>query len=88
MFNYGMRILTSVEGQNGSYAWFRAGTEIEYYQNNFKRDSTGPSRYYYQLSFSLELDCHKTTYFAYCYPYTYQQLQLDLAALKSAYCNR
>ena len=47
MFNYGMRVLASVEQEDGQFAWVRCGSHIEYFQNNFKRDSTGASLYHY-----------------------------------------
>jgi hypothetical protein len=54
MFNYGMKVLTQVEGM----PWTRSGRDISYKQNNIKRDHTSYSRYYYQLSFTVDLQAN------------------------------
>ena len=81
LFNYGMRVLVSQEEPDGFFKWKRGCSEIQYRQNNFKREHTCRSRYYYQLTFSCELEANKPLYFAYCYPYTATQLSRDLSTL-------
>lgn len=51
LFNYGMRVLvsSSVDPVGG---WRRGGHNFSYYQNNFKREGTARSLYYYSLSFT------------------------------------
>jgi hypothetical protein len=76
-----MKVLVSKESKDGTFEWRRTGTNISYYQNNIKRDSTGNSHYYYTLTFTTEMDPGASYYFAYCYPYTYTRLKQDLKKL-------
>lgn len=79
LFNYGMKVLVYSEKAEGS-SWIRSGRDISYYQNNIKKDTTGRSRYYYTLSFTYDFEFSKdVVYFAYCYPYTYTDLNRELA---------
>ncbi len=63
--------------------WVRSGTDIAYFQNNFKKETIGASRYYYTLTFTYEFDYDDDqVYFAYNYPYTYSQLCDDLTEIE------
>lgn len=53
--------------------WFRAGKGMRYFKNAIPRGSTC----YYTFSFAIEFEHDDdTVYLAYCYPYTYTDLQL------------
>lgn len=52
LFNYGMKVLSSIEQPEGGFAWRRTCTEISYEQNNFKREVTAESRFFYSLRFT------------------------------------
>ena len=80
LFNYGMCVLCSSD-QKQKGAWHRSGTDISYYQNNFKKESAGRSRFYYTLTFTYDFKQGETVYFAYCYPYTFTNLKSDLDAI-------
>lgn len=77
-----MRVLVSQEQADGSFVWQRKCSDISYTQNDFKRDNTTSARFYYQLSFTCQLDANKTCYFAYCFPYTFTDLQTYLRQLE------
>ena len=86
LFNYGMRVLvySEKEHQRSNKGWHRAGRDIAYFQNSFKKDSVGRSRYHYSLRFTYDFaHSDDTVYFAYTYPYTYSDLQSDLNAIFS-----
>jgi len=61
--------------------WHRTGDKISYFQNSFKRDTIGKSRFYYTLTFTYDFMPNETVYFAYCFPYTYSDLKSDLDRL-------
>ena len=61
--------------------WHRAGTNILYFQNNFKKDSIGESQFLYTLSFTYEFLQNETVFFAYCFPYSNSDLKLDIETL-------
>jgi hypothetical protein len=61
--------------------WFRTGDEIAYYPNKVKKKGTG----YYTLTFVLDPPfADDTLYLAYCYPYTYSDLQTYLKVRKGS----
>lgn len=65
--------------------WFRTGDEIAYYPNKVKRKGTG----YYTLTFVLDPPfADDTLYLAYCYPYTYSDLQTYLKVRKAVCCDK
>jgi hypothetical protein len=65
--------------------WFRTGDEIAYYPNKVKKKGTG----YYTLTFVLDPPfADDTLYLAYCYPYTYSDLQTYLKVRKAVYCDK
>jgi len=60
--------------------WMRSGESICYYQNNIKRRN---GQYYYTATFTLRFEHnHDTAHVAYCYPYTYTDLQRYLKVLE------
>jgi hypothetical protein len=60
--------------------WLRSGESICYYQNNIKRRN---GQYYYTATFTLRFDHnHDSAHVAYCYPYTYTDLQRYLKTLE------
>ena len=51
-YNHGMRPLcySDAEAKKTGRGWYRAGSDICYYQNSMKRKNSG---YYYTLTFSM-----------------------------------
>ena len=66
----------ATEADNGSFTWRRDGENITYKQSDFKRESGHGN--YYTLSFTCELEPNRKVYIAYCYPYTYTELNTYL----------
>lgn len=60
--------------------WYRDGTDIAYFKNNFKRDGKyGLEKFHYTFTFTYTFPHDKdTVYFAYSLPYTYTDLCEDL----------
>ena len=86
LFNYGMKVLVYSEKMAEdipSVGWHRECYDISYYQNNIKKETLGRSRYYYSLSFSYDFKfTGDVVYFAYCFPYTYSDLNRELQDLR------
>ena len=59
--------------------WRRCGTDVCYYQNHIKRKGG----HYYTASFTVTFPHdHDTVFLAYCYPYSYSDLQAYLKGLE------
>ena len=59
---------------SGPIGWFRGGANIAYYENQLARGSSRQKNFY-TLSFTTTFQHdNDTVYFAYCYPYTYTNL--------------
>uniref|UniRef100_A0A8C5QQR7 AGBL carboxypeptidase 3 n=1 Tax=Leptobrachium leishanense TaxID=445787 RepID=A0A8C5QQR7_9ANUR len=90
LYNHGMQPLmySEIEAQTHHIGWHRIGEEIKYYKNNHGQDRKS----YYSLSWTFTFPhSMDTCYFAYCYPYTYSNLQDYLADIandpeRSRYC--
>ena len=94
LFNYGMQVLvySEEEFKKSELGQHREGQDIAYYQNNFKKvlsiylsmqESVGRSVYFYSLTFVHEFKYdNDVVFFAYCYPYTYTDLNDDLTAIE------
>lgn len=78
LYNHGMKVLCFSESKkiNEYTEWYRDGTDIAYYKNNFKREGKyGMDKFYYTFSFTYTFPYDKDTlYFAYSLPYTYTDL--------------
>lgn len=73
-------VFSEKESAASGTGWTRTGENICYYQNNIKRRN---GQYYYTATFTLRFDHnHDTAHVAYCYPYTYTDLQRYLKALE------
>ena len=87
LYNRGMRPLmysqydSSILGKKETgekVGWRRCGTDVCYYQNHIKRKGG----HYYTASFTITFPHDQdTVYLAYCYPYTYSDLQVYLKEL-------
>jgi len=77
LFNKGMMplVYSTKEAEDKGVGWKREGFDICYYRNSKK---------YHTATFTIH-SRHKddTLYLAYCYPYTYSDLQADLARYES-----
>lgn len=80
LYNQGMKpLLYSEMNAKSGIGWVRCGQDICYYQNNIRRKGG----YYYTLTFTVEFPHNNDTcYLAYCYPYTYTDLQKYLESLE------
>jgi hypothetical protein len=88
LYNRGMRPLmysefdSSEEGEKitgEKVGWRRCGTDVCYYQNHIKRKGG----HYYTASFTITFPHDQdTVYLAYCFPYTYSDLQKYLRELE------
>ena len=78
----GMRPLVFSERANAGEGrgWERAGEDVCYYQNNIRRRD-GSCHYTATFTVAFEHD-RDTCHVAYCYPYTYTDLQLYLRRLE------
>lgn len=84
LYNKGMKVLTysSRSYELHGAGWRRGGEGIAYYKNGISRHVTTKS--YYTLTFTYTFDhSEDTVYFAYCYPYTYSELQEYLDTLEA-----
>jgi hypothetical protein len=82
LYNYGMRplVYSAKEAEGDGIGWQRRGEEICYYQNHIKRRQGS----YYSLTFKLNCKyADDTVHCAYCYPYTYTDLQVYLYELEN-----
>ena len=75
-----MRVLACSD-RHHDQKWFRAGYDIRYYQNSFKRPAVGKSCFFYTLAWTYDFEEGESVFFAYCYPYTYTNLCADLDEL-------
>ncbi|KAM9311507.1 cytosolic carboxypeptidase 3 [Gastrophryne carolinensis] len=90
LYNNGMRPLmySEKEATTNQIGWHRIGDEIKYYRNNSGQDG----QFHFSLSWTFQFPhSGDTCYFAYCYPYTYSNLQDYLAGVandpqRSKYC--
>jgi hypothetical protein len=80
LYNYGMKILcfSSKAKQLEGIGWHRVGSSINYYGNQYKRDSTGLVKYarnFFTLTFTIDFEYDDDqTFFSHCFPYTYSDL--------------
>ena len=85
LYNHGMKVLCFSEHKNiNDYTdWYRDGTNITYYKNNFKREGKyGTDKFYYTFTFTYTFPHDKDTiYFAYSLPYTYTDLCDDIGKI-------
>lgn len=80
---------------NENVEWYRDGSEIAYYKNNFRREGKyGIDKCYYTFTFTYKFPFDRdTVYFAYSLPYSYTDLTDDLNKImadktKASYCTR
>lgn len=81
LFNHGMQPCVRSDKMAALHGigWVRRGTDICYYQNHVKRRGG----YYYTATFTMDFPySDDTVYIAYCYPYTYTDLQRYLHTLE------
>ena len=87
LYNRGMKPLmysahdssSSEIPKSARVGWRRCGTDVCYYQNHIKRKGG----HYYTASFTITFPHDQdTVHLAYCYPYTYSDLQLYLKELE------
>ena len=81
LYNRGMQplIYSMRDANKQNVGWVRRGEEVCYYQNHIKRRGG----YYYTATFTVEFPHDQdTVYLAYCFPYTYSDLQRYLYALE------
>ena len=82
LYNYGMKVLCLSEQKKiiDGWEWFRDGTDIAYYKNNFRREGKyGLDKNYYTFTFTYKFPYNKdSVYFAYSLPYTYTDWTEDL----------
>eukprot|EP00042_Codosiga_hollandica_P040428 m.348044 g.348044 ORF g.348044 m.348044 type:complete len:1083 (-) comp55863_c0_seq1:70-3318(-) len=84
LYSYGMRLLCySTERAKTGEGWYRTGENIQYNRTDAVHSVEGKlTRYFHTLSWDQTFDHdNDTVYFAYCYPYTYTDLQNYLTAL-------
>jgi|EP01047_Picozoa_sp_COSAG01_P020674 hypothetical protein len=82
LYNYGMRplVYSDTEANADGIGWQRRGEDICYYQNHIKRRQGS----YYTLTFTLHTKyADDTVHIAYCYPYSFTDLQVYLHELES-----
>ena len=75
---------STVEAQEGRAGWVRAGTNVCYYRNYFRRSREAAGgqggKTYYTTTFTLSFPHnHDVCYFAYHYPYTFTMLEVSFA---------
>ncbi|XP_021353363.1 cytosolic carboxypeptidase 2-like isoform X28 [Mizuhopecten yessoensis] len=96
LYNYGMKPLmySEKEAQTKKVGWIRSGSDIKYYRNNIKYETTKGEKPFYSLTWTVEFPHdNDTVYFAHCFPYTYTDLQdylLDITndPVKSKICKQ
>ncbi|XP_052222607.1 cytosolic carboxypeptidase 2-like isoform X10 [Dreissena polymorpha] len=95
LYNYGMKPLQySEKDALKKIGWRRYGSNIKYYRNNTKYETSKGEKPFYSLTWTTEFNHkHDTVYFAHCFPYTYTDLQdylLDLQndPIKSKICKQ
>ncbi|XP_033752489.1 uncharacterized protein LOC117336185 isoform X9 [Pecten maximus] len=96
LYNYGMKPLmySEKEAQTKKVGWIRSGSDIKYYRNNIKYETSKGEKPFYSLTWTVEFPHdNDTVYFAHCFPYTYTDLQdylLDISndPVKSKICKQ
>lgn len=88
LFNYGMKISIYsqklAEQEKNPVGWHKGGERISYYGNGIRKDIIFNSKQYFSLSFDYKFEHdNDTVYFAYAFPYTFQDMQLDLFDIQS-----
>ncbi|CAD8173931.1 unnamed protein product [Paramecium pentaurelia] len=76
LFNMGQRpvVFSTKCNRSKGIGWVKAGHNIIYFRNKFKRENSS-LKTYYTLSFSYKFEySNDKVYFAQCYPYTHSQL--------------
>jgi hypothetical protein len=84
MFNYGMKVSVYSEriAEEKETGWHRACTDISYFKNQVRKDFQF-TRYYNTLTFTYEFEYdNDTVFFAYCFPYSYTDLQNDIERIE------
>ncbi|ORX58532.1 Zn-dependent exopeptidase [Piromyces finnis] len=81
LFNNGMKVLvySKKKKEKENIGWYRTGYNISYTKN--KKCSNFKQTYLLDMSIVFTED-NDTCYIAYCYPYTYSDLQRDINILK------
>ena len=67
------------EAHDGDPGWVRAGTDICYYKNHYKRPNRKSERekFYFTLTFTIEFPySNDQCYLAYHYPYSFSLLEV------------
>jgi hypothetical protein len=85
MFNYGMKVTVYSEKKACSeeVGWHRACSDISYFRNQIRKDGSH-NRFYYSLTFTYTFEhSEDNVFFAYCYPYSYTDLNNDIAILEA-----
>lgn len=88
LFNYGMKVSIysqkQAESQTNPLGWHKGGDRISYYANGIRKDVYYNGKSYYSLSFDYKfMHDNDVVYFAYSFPYTYQDVQHDLLEIES-----
>ncbi|KAJ3143740.1 Cytosolic carboxypeptidase 2, partial [Irineochytrium annulatum] len=87
LYSNGMRPLmySTHSAATKGLGWHRVGTDISYSRNPPPQPPEDePTRPFFTLAFTVTFDvADDTCYFAHCYPYSYTDLQEDLARLKA-----
>ena len=83
LFNYGMKISVysqkMSEREENPQGWFKGCDRISYFGNGIKKDILYYSKGYFTLSFNYKFTHDDdTVYFAYAFPYTYQDMMSDI----------
>ena len=70
--------------QEQNVGWHRVGEQIDYYENDFKREMVGRfQKNFYTLTFVHTFKhADDQQFFAHCFPYTYSDLQDDLSKIE------
>ncbi|KAM6092977.1 cytosolic carboxypeptidase 3 isoform 2-T3 [Theristicus caerulescens] len=80
LYKRGLRPLlySEADAKKHNVGWQRTGNEIKYYKNNAGKGGCQ----YFSLTWTFQFPHDRDTcYFAYCYPYTYSNLQEYLVAI-------
>lgn len=88
LFNYGMKVSIyskrAAEAKTNPVGWHKGGERISYHANGIRKDQWFNGKSYYSLSFDYEFKYDQdTVYFAYAFPYTYQDMQHDLHEIET-----
>ena len=88
LFNFGMKVSIysqkQAESQTNPLGWHKGGDRISYYANGIRKDVYYNGKSFYSLSFDYKfMHDDDVVYFAYSFPYTYQDVQHDLLEIES-----